>query len=108
MNEDEEADADDLASEVDTDKLTGQNISGSFLTGNWRLTGHFFFGIPSKCLRQHIKTDTRCFVRLYVPFFAGKTVLNLASWVIGRKRFDFEHLTLEVTRVYNKQSKYGG
>ena len=29
----------------------------------------------------------------FVPFFAGKTVLNEASWVIRRKRFDFDHVT---------------
>ena len=28
-----------------------------------------------------------------MPFFAGKTVLNAASWVIRRKRFDFDHVT---------------
>ena len=44
----------------------------------------------------------------FVRFFAGKTVLNAASWDIPRKRFDFDHVTLRFTRVYIKQSKYGG
>ena len=79
----------------------------SRLKGNWRLTS-YFFGIPSKCLGWHIETDTRCFVCLFVRFFAGKTVLNSASWGIPRKRFDFDHVTLRFTRVYIKQSKYGG
>ena len=29
-----------------------------------------------------------------MPFFAGKTVVNAASRVIRRKRFDFDHVTL--------------
>ena len=32
-----------------------------------------------------------------MPFFAGKTVVNAASRVIRRKRFDFDHVTLHVT-----------
>ena len=58
---------------------------------NWRLQGHF------------LEYRFEC---LFVPFFAGKTVLNAASWVIRRKRFD--HVILYVTHVYIKQSKHGG
>ena len=41
------------------------------LKGNWRLKGHFL-GIPSKCFRYHIETDTRSFFEF--SFSGGKTV----------------------------------
>ena len=37
-----------------------------------------------------------------MPFFAGKTVLNAALWVIGRKRFDFDRLTLHLNVTLSK------